>query len=203
MASLTLEEYVYEPSEDTYLLMDALDKDRERLGECKRGITMEIGSGSGVVSKHLIDLLPHPVLHFATDLNPSAAKATRALADKQANIVEVVQCDLCLPLCRQLEHAVDVLLFNPPYVVTDTDEVEQDVAARSWAGGVEGMEVTTRALNLLPSLLSKEGLAYFVVLEENDPRGIAKVLGPKGIKTTAMLSRRQGDEHLIILRFQW
>jgi release factor glutamine methyltransferase len=49
-----------------------------------------------------------------------------------------------------LHHAVDVLLFNPPYVPTDTDEASSaqsnaDIAG-SWAGGADGMEITNRLL---------------------------------------------------------
>lgn len=48
---------------------------------------------------------------------------------------------------------VDVLLFNPPYVPTESDEVAdaQDVASiqGSWAGGLSGMEITNRVLDNL------------------------------------------------------
>jgi release factor glutamine methyltransferase len=45
---------------------------------------------------------------------------------------------------------VDILLFNPPYVPTATDEASgaqsnADIAG-SWAGGTDGMEITDRLL---------------------------------------------------------
>ena len=50
------------------------------------------------------------------------------------------------PLRARLAHAVDILLFNPPYVPTETDEADtaqQDAdIAGAWAGGQDGMEVT-------------------------------------------------------------
>lgn len=47
----------------------------------------------------------------------------------------------------------DVLLFNPPYVPTESSEVveAQDVAniQGSWAGGLSGMEITNTVLDKL------------------------------------------------------
>jgi release factor glutamine methyltransferase len=53
---------------------------------------------------------------------------------------------LALPLLSRLKHSVDVLLFNPPYVPTITDEAEDaqgtaDIEG-SWAGGTNGMQIT-------------------------------------------------------------
>jgi len=43
-------------------------------------------------------------------------------------------------------HSVDVILFNPPYVPTNTEEILDAQTARgiesSWAGGLHGMNVT-------------------------------------------------------------
>lgn len=43
-------------------------------------------------------------------------------------------------------HGVDIILFNPPYVPTSSDEAEDAQEARtiegSWAGGFNGMELT-------------------------------------------------------------
>lgn len=59
-------------------------------------------------------------------------------------------CSLARPLLSRLHHAVDILLFNPPYVPTATDEASgaqsnADIAG-SWAGGTDGMEITDRLL---------------------------------------------------------
>ena len=51
LAHLTSEDYdrVYEPAEDTFLLMDALEKDKELLARTRPAICVEVGSGSGAV----------------------------------------------------------------------------------------------------------------------------------------------------------
>ena len=54
--------------------------------------------------------------------------------------------DLDGPLAQRLWHSVDILLFNPPYVPTDNEEVTEAQSGRnitrSWAGGQDGMQVT-------------------------------------------------------------
>jgi len=50
----------------------------------------------------------------------------------------------------RLGHAVDILVFNPPYVPTPDEEVDTaqyDAGiAGSWAGGTDGMQVTDALL---------------------------------------------------------
>ena len=44
---------------------------------------------------------------------------------------------------------MDILLFNPPYVPTESDEVCGTGIEASWAGGVDGREVIDRFIPLL------------------------------------------------------
>ena len=48
-----------------------------------------------------------------------------------------------------LNGSVDILLFNPPYVPTESDEVCGTGIEASWAGGVDGREVIDRFIPLL------------------------------------------------------
>lgn len=51
---------------------------------------------------------------------------------------------------HRLSHAVDVLLFNPPYVPTyadEADDAQHDAGiAGAWAGGADGMQITNTVL---------------------------------------------------------
>uniref|UniRef100_A0A0M3IUL4 Methyltransferase HEMK2 n=1 Tax=Ascaris lumbricoides TaxID=6252 RepID=A0A0M3IUL4_ASCLU len=113
-------ESVYEPAEDTFLLLDALEKDAEVLRDRDVSIVVEVGCGSGVVSAFCAQLLQRPACILATDVNFMALKCTKNTAILNAIDLDTVQCDLIVALSDRLRGIVDLLLFNPPYVPTCT-----------------------------------------------------------------------------------
>ena len=71
-------QHVYEPAEDSYLMMDALHADRPfLLSRFAHPVCVEVGSGSGVLLAYLSRLLRGRGVYWATDINPRAAAATR------------------------------------------------------------------------------------------------------------------------------
>ena len=70
---------VYEPAEDSFLFVDALTSDAALLQSLMPGISLEIGSGSGVITSHLSAILAaggKKALHLTTDINAYATKTT-------------------------------------------------------------------------------------------------------------------------------
>ncbi len=62
---------------------------------------------------------------------------------------DVVCDDFLSSAVSRLSGKVDILFFNPPYVVTSTDECAHARGLEaSWAGGVDGREVIDRFLRL-------------------------------------------------------
>lgn len=61
--------------------------------------------------------------------------------------LEPINAYLARPLEARLQNAVDLILFNPPYVPTSSEEVVEAQATYdiqgSWAGGFNGMQVTS------------------------------------------------------------
>ncbi|XP_023249120.1 hemK methyltransferase family member 2 isoform X2 [Seriola lalandi dorsalis] len=163
---------VYEPAEDSFLLIDALEIDAQRLQ-----------------------------LMSCTDVNPAAAQCTEKTASCNNVSLQPVITDLVECLLSRLSGKVDVLLFNPPYVVTPSEEVGSRGIEAAWAGGKRGREVTDRFLPLVPQLLSPKGLFYLITVAENDPDEIINLLGKHGLKGESCLSTRAGNERLSVLRF--
>ncbi|OSD05886.1 putative methylase [Trametes coccinea BRFM310] len=209
LSHLKSEDYkhVYEPAEDTFILLDALEEDADELRRSKPLICLEIGSGSGCVSAFAGAILgPSAPLYLTTDINPYACRATRATGRQNRVPIEPILTSLTGPLRRRLRHAVDIMLFNPPYVPTDTDEADdaQQRAniAGAWAGGHDGMEVTNTLLDQVESLLSAKGRFYLVAVKQNDIHGICqRMLSQHGLKGETVLQRRAGREHLYVLKF--
>jgi len=111
---------VYEPAEDTHLLMDCLSSQADflrQLGPRGPAVCAEVGCGSGVVIAHLAALCPS-ALCVATDVNPAALAHTARHA-RDAGVgarVAPVRTDVAAALLPRLKGAVDVLVFNPPCV---------------------------------------------------------------------------------------
>ncbi|XP_043927259.1 methyltransferase N6AMT1 [Protopterus annectens] len=193
---------VYEPAEDTFLLMDALEQDAEELTRCNATVCLEVGCGSGVVSAFLASVLGPHVLYFCTDINPLAASCTLETALCNGVNLHPVIMDLAGGLMPRLNGKVDVLVFNPPYVVTPSEEVRSQGIQASWAGGKNGREVMDRFFPSVASLLSSQGLFYLVTVQENNPSDVLLAIEEYGLKGKVAISRPAGREILSILKFR-
>ncbi|KAJ2848608.1 HemK methyltransferase member 2 [Coemansia brasiliensis] len=194
---------VYEPAEDTYLLLDALEKDRAELQALQPQICVEIGSGSGCVSAFLGQVLaPIQSLIISTDINPAANQATQeTTAAIPSMAFEQCRTRFVQALDNRLQGNIDVLIFNPPYVVTPSSEIDVTAEASAWAGGAYGREVLDQLLPQIHTLLSQNGRFYLVVIEENKPEEIIGILAQHSLVGCRVLQRRAGRENLSILRF--
>ncbi|XP_012882871.1 PREDICTED: hemK methyltransferase family member 2 [Dipodomys ordii] len=190
---------VYEPAEDTFLLLDALEAAADELAGVE--ICLEIGSGSGVVSAFLASMIGPQALYMCTDINPDAAACTLETARCNKVQIQPIITDLVKGLLPRLKEKVDLLVFNPPYVVTPPEEVGSQGIEAAWAGGRDGREVMDKFFPLASDLLSPRGLFYLVTIKENNPGEILKTLNTKGLQGTTALSRQAGQEILSVLKF--
>ncbi|KAG5648234.1 hypothetical protein DXG03_006192 [Asterophora parasitica] len=194
-------DHVYEPAEDTFLLLDALEADEHQLSALGALVSLEIGSGSGCVSAFIAKILG-PSVH----ISPHACRCTRSTATQNKVTLDPINASFASPLAQRLARNVDVILFNPPYVPTIPDEASDAQDARgiagAWAGGVDGMNITDVFLERVEELLSDRGRFYLVAIAENDVPAIReRMLRLYALKSDIVLSRRAGRELLFVLRF--
>ncbi|EDR15407.1 uncharacterized protein LACBIDRAFT_301709 [Laccaria bicolor S238N-H82] len=208
LSHLTRRDYdrVYEPAEDTFLLLDALELDANALRAAKPQICLEIGSGSGCVSTFLAKILGPSVLYLCTDINFHACRCTFLTGVQNQVILDPINTSLDSAVRYRLVHGVDIILFNPPYVPTSSDEAEDAQEGRtiegSWAGGFNGMELTNVFLERVEHLMSLQGKFYLVAVKQNDIEHIRRsMLHSYGLKSEIVLQRRAGREHLFVVRF--
>lgn len=190
---------IYEPAEDSFLLLDALELELSRLRAAKPCLCLEVGSGSGVVLTGLATALGPACLYLATDINPAACRTTIRTASRNGCEVQAVNTDLVAGLEERLLGGVDVLLFNPPYVVTPSEEVARGSLEHTWAGGNKGREVLDRLLPSVPRLLSDTGRFYLLMEQNNNPAEVSLLLAELGlVKSKKILDRRTGPEKLSV-----
>lgn len=147
------------------------------------------------------------IIYLATDVNLHACRCTWATASRNKTIVDCIHGSLASGLHHRLKDAVDIMIFNPPYVPTTSEEVlmaqeKRDIQG-AWAGGTDGMDITNHFLLVVKELLSPQGRFYLVALKANDIKAIRqKMLIENGLKSNIILERKAGREHLFILCFQ-
>jgi release factor glutamine methyltransferase len=154
--NLYLHSQVYEPAEDTFLLLDVLDVNfNEKV--------LEIGTGCGIIS---LECARRGAQVISTDLNPHAVNlAQYNYQNNQSNVtgtIEFRQGDL-FDVIHEHE-AFDCILFNPPYLPT-TDK--ERIGGDGWFdlavdGGVDGLDVIKRFIATFSRFLLPNGRAYLI-----------------------------------------
>lgn len=232
-------ERVYEPAEDSFLLLDTLSLDAEKnfLHASLSGavpLVVEVGTGSGVViafvDAHAQTLFgSRGVVTAGVDMNAFACRATVTTVDKArrdnaaTHGMYLGSCmgDLTSPWRRQ---AIDVLIFNPPYVPTpempsrpatfsdawpsarEKPSFDDDsyLLSLSYAGGRDGMETTDRLVASLPDVLSPRGCAYILLCAQNRPDDVKRRVegfGPTWrARTVGSSGKTAGWEKLQVVR---
>lgn len=188
---------VYEPREDSFLFLDALELEMEFLKNLKPDVIVEIGSGSGIIISAVASFIQN-CLYYATDINYQACLASLSTSKLNHVNLECVNMNL---LDNFKNRFFDVILFNPPYVATDSAEIEGHGLNRAWAGGKDGREITDAVLRNLDDLLTEEGVCYMVILKENKPEEIKSEMLKCGFDCTVLAERKVPGEHLFVLKF--
>lgn len=217
---LTSDDYnhVYEPSEDSFLLLDALELELPLLLEKKPSVCLEIGPGSGIIISALAKYLTYqPHCFFAVDINKFACDATKRTAKSNNVNVDVINMDL---LTTFKPNSIDLLVFNPPYVPTATSDdlnipeqkkfYDEDaekifksgekLLIKSWAGGADGCETINRVIFDLDRILAPGGIFYLLIIKDNNPEKIKQDLKSFGYQAEQIIDRKIRGEHLIVLK---
>jgi len=150
------DEVVYEPSDDSFLLAENLNiKQGDRV--------LEIGTGSGIVamyaSKVALEVL-------ATDINFNAIElAEKNFKNNNIHNIKLLFGDLFEPInsdLKEKERKFDLILFNTPYLPTDTDEILEDDLNYAFDGGLDGRSVIDRFLNQIKNHLNEGGRVQLI-----------------------------------------
>uniref|UniRef100_A0A2H1X1L7 Methyltransferase HEMK2 n=1 Tax=Spodoptera frugiperda TaxID=7108 RepID=A0A2H1X1L7_SPOFR len=187
-------DHVYEPAEDSFLLIDALEKDLEYLKKKNPTFCLEVGSGSGVVITAFGMAFPQTFC-LSTDINFKACVMSKQTA--AYNKVKLDTCNMDL-MSSFTDNVFDVIIFNPPYVVTESEECGGCDITASWAGGTKGREITDRLLNMIPKKLAKNGVFYLLLIEENIPDEVVQIMSDYGYKSEVVLKRKVRNEQQLI-----
>ncbi|CAH8584728.1 unnamed protein product [Heterobilharzia americana] len=203
---------VYPPSEDSYLFLDALESDGAFLSKLSPGVTLEVGSGSGVISAFLCSCISKPLFHICTDISPAACRASLRVLNlnvpNSSVAYDVINCSLATSLLPRLHGKVDLIMFNPPYVPTSFEEHQSagSTLVASWSGGLLGRQVIDQFLDQTVDLLSSQGCIYLLLSEDNRPDEVHRImmkLSNGKLKAKPILRRRSQNEFLTVFRYNF
>lgn len=143
------DERVYQPAEDSHLLLRGVELDGA-------STFLEVGTGTGLIALHATRQVPS----VATDINPHAVALCRENARANGLPLEVVRADLF----QGLRGPFDVIVFNPPYLPVRPRGEWLD---RAWSGGQGGDEVIRRFLREASRFLTRRGRIYILLSSRN------------------------------------
>ena len=203
---------VYEPAEDSFLLIDSLENDLEQINfdKNKKITSIELGCGSGLVSccylSKLKELNINILNHYCVDINKDAVNLTQNLLKNYNldNNVNVLEGDLFNNFDKNI--IFDIIIFNPPYVTTDNEEYERALKEKdiyaAWAGGKKGSETINRFVNDLKGHINENSIIFLLLSKENDYENIIHNLKQLYNFECEILMRKQfKNERLCVFKF--
>ncbi|MEA1869782.1 MAG: HemK2/MTQ2 family protein methyltransferase [Euryarchaeota archaeon] len=178
---------VYEPAEDSYLLIDAARG--EIAGSNRRLRIIEIGTGSGIVTAAMMRDTPEH-RYVATDISP------HAVACAKANRVPVIRADLF----SGIRSRFDLIVFNPPYLPTAPDERVDGWLDYAWNGGDDGRAVIDQFLGQAPAFLADRGNVLLLLSSLTGIETVRERMASVGLLVREVASVRCPGERLVVLR---
>jgi release factor glutamine methyltransferase len=178
---------VYEPADDTFLLIDNLQvKSRDRV--------LEIGTGTGIVAV-MASFLASWVI--ATDINPEALNcATKNLITNRRYNIELREGNLFEPVS---DEKFDIIIFNTPYLPTEEDEGNDGDLEAAWDGGIDGREIIDPFLESVKAYLNPEGRLQMVQSSLSDEKKTLNKLKELGFKAEVLARKKCFFEEILVI----
>ena len=146
-----VDEHVYEPAEDTFLIADRMEVTED-------DAVLEVGTGCGILAVLAAKKAKSVV---AVDVNPYAIECASRNAETYGvkEMIEFRHGDLFEPIKK--DERFSLILFNSPYLPSEPDE-EQSWIVKAWAGGPNGRQVIDRFIVDAPRCLADKGRILLV-----------------------------------------
>ena len=127
--SIQVCENVYEPSDDSFLALEAVSEIGSRGPGAKTCI--DIGTGTGILGLYCVKRMDTPYV-LLIDINPCALYCAKnnALLNKLIVRTDLVQCDNLSCLRRPIRRSI--VVYNTPYLPVE----ERDLLGLAWSGGL-------------------------------------------------------------------
>ena len=183
---------VYEPAEDTYLLIDTI---KLSIGNS----VFEIGSGTGLIALYCSSLGANVI---CCDINPIAVELIKKNYLLNQNLLKGnfdVRIGSFFSVLNSKD-TFDVIIFNPPYLPTTKEDF---VGGSGWfdkavSGGIDGLDIIERFINQVSGFLKKNGRVYFVYSSLSDKDKLESIIKKNNFVFEIVNSCRYNDETIYV-----
>ncbi|MCW4034532.1 MAG: class I SAM-dependent methyltransferase [Candidatus Bathyarchaeota archaeon] len=182
-----VDEHVYEPAEDTYLVADRLDV-------AEKDVVLEVGTGCGILA---IIAAKKAGKVVAVDINPYAIDcAIKNAENNNVDNIDFRRDDLFSTV--KPDEKFSLIIFNSPYLPSEPDE-EKTWIGKAWAGGKNGREVIDRFITHATNFLAENGRIWLVQSSLSDVDQTIKMFSEQNLRATVIAQVKVAFETIVLV----
>jgi len=195
----------YKPSDDSILLLNSSLKILKDLNRKNLNI-LEVGVGSGFVISNIAKKYPKNYF-YGTDINKYALEKTKEefkKVNKNNKSINSQKIKITLKNCNLIgfRKKFDIIIFNPPYLPLEDNEILEDLDLESKAlyGGKKGNEITIEFLNKLERYLNIDGIALIILSTLSKPEEVFSYLKNNLYNYEILGKKKLAFEELLVVK---
>jgi release factor glutamine methyltransferase len=181
-----VDEHVYEPAEDSFLLA-------EKMTVTEDDTVLDMGTGCGILAVLAAEKAKSVL---AVDINPYAIECAIKNAEMNSAKITFRHGDLFQPI--KPNERFSLILFNAPYLPSEPDE-ERSWIGKAWAGGSNGRKVIDRFVMDAPNFLAAGGRIQLVQSSLSDVNRTLKMFSERSLQAMVAAQVKVAFERIVLV----
>ena len=183
-----VDEHVYEPAEDTFLLA-------EKMTITEDDTVLDMGTGCGILAVLAAEKAKSVV---AVDINPYAIECGIKNAEMNGarERIEFRHGKLFQPIKQNEKFSL--ILFNAPYLPSEPDE-ERNWIGKAWAGGSNGRKIIDQFVMNAPNFLAAGGRIQLVQSSLSDVNRTIQIFSEMSLRAMVAAQVKVAFERIVLV----
>jgi release factor glutamine methyltransferase len=183
-----VDEHVYEPAEDTFLIA-------EKMTVTEDDTVLDMGTGCGILAVLAAEKAKSVL---AVDINPYALQCASRNAENNGvkERIEFRHGDLFQSI-KQNER-FSLIVFNAPYLPSEPDE-EKSWIGKAWAGGRNGRKIIDRFVMDAPKFLAAGGRILLVQSSLSDVNRTIEMFAELDLRAMVVAQVKVAFESIVLV----